>query len=114
MVTSNLFIGVELAPLGDLYLTRQRLLQKGVTFTMDMDIREIQGTTVKARDLYTNALILFEGYDTIVLDVGNVVEDHLYRQTKGRVKEVYRVGDCVAPRGIDMAILEGRKAGEKV
>jgi hypothetical protein len=31
---------------------------------------------------------------------------------KGKVEEVYRAGDCVAPRGVDMAIFEGRKVGE--
>ena len=114
MVTSDLFIGIELGPLGDLYLTRQRLLQKMVTFTTDVLIDEIDGNKVTARDLYTNNPILFQGYDTIVLDMGNMADDHLYRQLKGQVKELYRAGDCVAPRGIDMAILEGRKLGEKL
>ena len=41
MVTSDLFIGIELAPRGELYLGRQRLLQKGVTFRTDLDILEI-------------------------------------------------------------------------
>ena len=113
MVTSELFIGLELAPIGDLYLTRQRLLQKGVTFQTDFVIDEIETGKVKGRDLYTNKPLLFEGYDTIVLDMGNVVEDHLYKQLKGRLQTLYRVGDCVAPRGIDMAIMEGRKVGEK-
>jgi hypothetical protein len=113
MVTSDLFIGIELAPIGDLYLTRQRLLQKGVTFTTDVRVEEIQGTLVKARDIHTNHPILYEGYDTIVLDMGNEVEDLLYRQLKGRVN-LLRAGDCVAPRGIEMAIFEGRKAGESL
>ena len=114
MITSDLFIGIELAPIGDLYLTRQRLLQKGVTFTTGVRVEEIQGTLVKARDIYTNQPIVYEGYDTIVLDMGNKVEDQLYRQLKGRVKELLRVGDCVAPRGIEMAVFEGRKAGESL
>lgn len=114
MVTSDLFIGIELGPLGDLYLTRQRLLQKMVTFTTDVLIDEIDGNKVTARDLYTNNPILFQEYDTIVLDMGNMVDDHLYRQLKGQVKELYRAGDCVAPRGIDMAILEGKRLGEKL
>jgi mycofactocin system FadH/OYE family oxidoreductase 2 len=112
MVTSDLFIGIELGPIGDLYLSRQRLLQKGVTFTSDVVIDEIDGSKVKARNIYTNEPILFQGYDTIVLDMGNVADDDLYRQLKGKVKELYRAGDCVAPRGIDMAILEGRRVGE--
>ena len=114
MVTSDLFVGIELAPIGDLYLSRQRLLQKGVTFTTDVVIDEIDSNKVKARCIYTNEPILFEGYDTIVLDMGNMVDDHLYRQMKGRIKELYRVGDCVAPRGIDIAIFEGRRAGESL
>ena len=58
LVTSELFIGIELASLGDLYLTRQRLLQKGVTFTTDVVIDEIQGTRIRAHDLYTDQPVI--------------------------------------------------------
>ena len=117
-VGQDLFIGIELAPRGELYLGRQRLLQKGVTFRTDLDILEIDtsdnGLRVKARDIYTNESITFEDYDTVVLDVGNTADDDLYHLLKGQVKEVYRIGDCVAPRGIDMAIFEGRRVGEQL
>jgi mycofactocin system FadH/OYE family oxidoreductase 2 len=112
MVTSDLFIGIELAPLGDLYLTRQRLLQKSVTFMTDVLIDLIAGDKVLGKDLYTHAPLLYEGYDTVILDMGNLPVDDLYFQLKGKVKELYRVGDCVSPRGIDMAVLEGRRVGE--
>jgi hypothetical protein len=114
MVTSDLFIGIELAPLGDLYLTRQRLLQKGVTFMTDVLIEVIAGDKVTGRDLYTNEPLAFEGYETVILDMGNLPVDELYFHLKGQVKELYRVGDCVSPRGIDMAILEGRRVGERL
>jgi thioredoxin reductase len=114
MVTSDLFIGIELGPLGDLYMTRQRLLQQGVKFTSDVIIDEIEDAVVKAREIFTNTPIRFEGYDTIVLDMGNAAEDQLYKQLKGQIRELHRIGDCVAPRGIDMAILEGRKVGEQL
>jgi len=114
MVTSDLFIGIELAPLGDLYLTRQRLLQKGVSFTTDVFIDLIAGDRVMGRDIYTNEPVYFEDYDTIILDMGNRAEEGLYFQLKGRVKELHRIGDCVAPRGIDTAIFEGRKVGERL
>ncbi len=118
MVTGDLFIGIELAPRGELYLGRQRLLQQGVTFRTDLDILEIDtnesGLRVKARDIYTNEPILFDDYDTVVLDVGNTADDDLYHQLKSQVNEIYRTGDCVAPRGIDMAIIEGRRVGEQL
>jgi mycofactocin system FadH/OYE family oxidoreductase 2 len=116
LITSDLFIGIELAPRGELYLSRQRLLQKGSTFMTDIDIMKVDAADgklhIEARDIYTNKTINFDDYDTLVLDVGNTVEDDLYHQLKGKVKEVYRSGDCVAPRGIDMAIIEGRNVGE--
>lgn len=116
LVTSDLFIGIELAPRGELYLGRQRLLQKGATFRTDLDILEINtgkdGLRVMARDIYTNETICFDDYDTVVLDVENRADDALYHKLKGKINEVYRTGDCVAPRGIDMAIIEGRQVGE--
>jgi hypothetical protein len=32
----------------------------------------------------------------------------------GRPLELYRIGDCVAPRRVDMAIYEGYMAGKRV
>lgn len=112
MITSDLFVGMGLGPIGDLYLTRQRLLQKGVTFATDLIIDEIDAYMVKCRDLYTNEPILFQEYETIVLDMGNMADDRIYKELKGKVKELYRAGDCVAPRNIEMAMLEGRKVGK--
>jgi mycofactocin system FadH/OYE family oxidoreductase 2 len=112
MVTSELFIGMEVASTGDLYLTRQRLLQKGVTFTTDVIVDEISGRSVQGRNIYTNEPVSFDGYDTVVLDMGQLPMTDLYFKLKNSVKELCRVGDCVAPRNIEMAIFEGRKAGE--
>jgi mycofactocin system FadH/OYE family oxidoreductase 2 len=114
MVTSDLFIGIELSPLGDLSTTRQRLLQKGVTFASDLRIEEINDMSARFTDIYTNRPVVLDGYDTIILDMGNRADDKLYLALKGKIKELYRVGDCVAPRGIDMAFLEARKVGELI
>jgi mycofactocin system FadH/OYE family oxidoreductase 2 len=114
MVTSELFIGIELSPIGDLSITRQRLLQKGVTFASDLRIEEISNMRARFTDIYTNRSLILEGYDTIILDMGNRPDDKLYKNLKGKIKEVYRIGDCVAPRGIDMAFLEARKVGEQI
>ena len=111
LITPALFPGSALGPLQDLYLTRQRLARKGVTFTPDIAVLEIQGTLVKGLNVYSNALIDFEGYDTVVLAAGNTVRDELYWALKGKVPELYRIGDCVAPRLTDMAIADGHRVG---
>ena len=111
IITSSLFAGGSLGPLQDLFLTRQRLAKKGVTCTPDIAVLEIQGSLVKGLHVYSNEMIDFTGYDTIVLAAGNTSCDRLYFELKGRVKELYRIGDCVAPRKTDMAIVEGHRVG---
>ncbi len=114
IVTSSPTIASELGPTQDQYLTHQRLVMKGVTFTPDFAVTEIQGTAVKGLNYYNNEWHTFEGYDTVVYALGNQVEDSLYKALKGKVRELYRIGDCVAPRKIDMAVLEGDRVGRTI
>ncbi len=107
IVTNSPTIGSELGPSQDSYLAHQRLAQKGVTFTPDFAVTEIQGTAVKGLNYYNNEWHTFEGNDSVVYAMGSRVDDTLYQALKGKVRELYRIGDCVAPRKIDMAILEG-------
>jgi len=114
IVTNSPTIGSELGPSQDSYLAHQRLAQKGATFTPDFAVTEIQGTAVKGLNYYNNEWHTFEGYDSVVYAMGSRAEDSLYKALKGKVKELYRVGDCAAPRKIDMAILEGDKVGRMI
>jgi len=111
IITPSLFVGGQLGPLQDLYLARQRLAKKGVTYTPDIAVLEIHETLVKGLNVYSNEMMDFNGYDTVVLAAGNVSQDQLYFDLKGNVKELYRIGDCVAPRKTDMAIIEGHRVG---
>jgi mycofactocin system FadH/OYE family oxidoreductase 2 len=118
IITSSLFIGAELGPTQDLYLTRQRLLQKGVTFTPDIAVMEIGGEigakTVKGFNVYSNQWDEWGPFDNLVLAMGQRTVDELYFSLKGKVPELYRIGDCVAPRKVDMAIWEGQKVGREI
>ncbi len=118
IITSSLFIGAELGPTQDLYLTRQRLLVKGATFTPDIAVMEVAGAAgekvVKGFNVYSNAWDEWGPFDTLVMAMGQQVEDELYFALKGKVKELYRIGDCVAPRKVDMAIWEGHKLGREI
>ena len=49
--------------------------------------------------------------DTIVLAVGAVSEQRLYQVVKGRVAEIFLIGDSVSPRRIGEAITEGFQTG---
>ena len=110
IMTSEPFVGIELATIGDLYLSRQRLLQKGVRFLPDSVLLEIRGNVLTVSDKFTEEVSVMEGYDTVVLVMGNLPDETLYQRLLGRAPKVLRAGDCVAPRRIDMAILEGNQA----
>ena len=118
IITSSLFVGAELGPTQDLYLSRQRLLKKGVTFTPDIAVMEVGGDTgaknVKGFNVYSNIWNEWSGFDSIVLAMGQKSDDTLYMALKGKVPELYRIGDSVAPRKVDMAIWEGHKLGREI
>ena len=47
--------------------------------------------------------------DTVVLAAGGMAEDRLYQQLKGQAPEVKAIGDCLQPRDIEMAVVEGHR-----
>ncbi len=118
IITSSLFVGAELGPTQDLYLSRQRLLKKGVTFTPDIAVMEVSGETgakaIKGFNVYSNIWDEWGPFDTIVLAMGQKSDDSLYTSLKGKVPELYRIGDSVAPRKVDMAIWEGHRIGREI
>jgi hypothetical protein len=112
MIVQAFFPGAQLGPLQDLFLTRQRLEEKGVTHTSSIVVMDINGTVVKGLDVTSQEMIDFDGFDTVVLCAGNTAKDELYFALKGQVAEIHRAGDCVAPRLTDMAIKEGHCVGK--
>lgn len=118
IITSSLFVGAELGPTQDLYLSRQRLLKKRVTFTPDIAVMEVGGDSgakfVKGFNVYSNIWDEWGPFDTLVLAMGQKSDDALYTSLKGKVPELYRIGDSVAPRKVDMAIWEGHKIGREI
>ncbi len=117
VLTSSLAQGLALNPLQDFILSRQRLAAKGVTCTPNVYVMEINDTTVKGANNYSNEMFELDGYDTVVIAGGNVADDGLYFQLKERLGEeveLHRIGDCVAPRWTDMAISEGHRVGRRI
>jgi mycofactocin system FadH/OYE family oxidoreductase 2 len=88
-----------------------RLLGKGLTYRLNAWASAIDGDRVTVFNLYTTGAETIEGVDTVVLAAGAKADDELYVALKGRVENLHRIGDCVAPRKLDHAIYEGYLAG---
>ncbi len=89
----------------------RRILKKGLVFTPYTMIREISGKTVHVYNIYSRQERTIEGVDTVVLAYYHKANDELYFALKGKVKDLHRIGDCVAPRQIGDAIRDGERIG---
>jgi mycofactocin system FadH/OYE family oxidoreductase 2 len=86
-----------------------KLFGLGVKITPLTGFIGINGKTATLFHAFTNKERQ-EDYDTVVLCFYNKASDDLYFGLKGKVKEIGRVGDCVAPRDAQAAIREGELA----
>ncbi len=91
-----------------------RLFSKGAILTAHTELRAIEGSTVIVANVYSGAERRIEGVDAVVLATGSRSSDDLYRALKGRVPELHAVGDCLAPRGVHHAILEGTRVARRL
>ena len=91
-----------------------RLFAKAVTLTPHTALVAVEGSTVVVANAYTGQQRRIEGVDTVVLSMGSRSTDALYRALRGRVPVLHAIGDCVAPRGVHHAILEGTRVARAV
>ena len=113
VVTEAFYAGSQ-APFGHCSNAYSRLLRAGVTITPLTAVKEIRGTTVVTSNVLTGEEDKIEGIDTVVAAMGGKADDALCRSLKGKVKELYAVGDCTQPRLIPQATLDGLRVGIKL
>jgi len=92
----------------------KRLFTAGVVLTPGTELRAVEGSAVIVANVYSGVERRVEGVDTVVLSAGSRSTDSLYRALKGRVAELYAVGDCVAPRGVHQAILDATRVARAI
>jgi hypothetical protein len=66
--------------------------------------------TVYMQHSVTDEAIMFEQVDTLVLSLGHQRVDQLAATLEG-LAPIYTIGDCLAPRTAEEAILEGLQVG---
>jgi len=98
----------------EISLVYRRLFSKGLTFTANHWIRAIEADTVRVYHLFTGEETALPAFVSVVLVTGHAPNDALYFALKGRVRELHRIGDCLAPRQLDQAIYEGELAGREL
>jgi len=113
IVTGDFYVGRDLVATHDLVLWKQRVFSQGIIITAHTTVIRIEPGKVIAVDRFAAGERVLPA-DVVVLGTYERPSQELYMTLKGRVSRLFRIGDCVAPRRIEQAILEGRQVGEQV
>ncbi len=110
-VTSRNILGEEIALTFDLPLYYQRLLEKDVEIFPHRRVIKIDKKNVHIKEIYSSNINIIKEIDKVVIVGFERVNNSLYIELKGKVTELYSVGDCISPGKVDRAILDGEKLG---
>lgn len=113
VVTPSASVGVDIES-GQSYLLNKRLYEGGVDVISVHALKGFQGDQVVIENTYSKARTLLEGIDTVLIAGQSSSDNRLYKRFKGKRPHVYSVGDCVAPRGVEQAIMEAEILARKI
>lgn len=114
VVTGQFYVGGDLGITLDLELWYRRALAKGVRLTANHFLASLGPHSATIINNYTGQPRQIESVALAVMATPQTANDDLYMQLQGKVKELYRVGDCVAPRRVEHAILDGERAARSL
>ena len=107
VVTAEFAVGELVTPTVRTPLYR-RLLGRGAVFRPSELVARVEGRTVVTRHVHGGPGARIDGVD-LLIDWRGAVAEYTLSDPAGR--EVRRIGDCVAPRQVHIAIAEGARAG---
>jgi 2,4-dienoyl-CoA reductase-like NADH-dependent reductase (Old Yellow Enzyme family) len=110
VVTPQFFVGGDLSVTLDIELWYRRALARGIRLTPDYFLTSLGPNSATIINNYTGQPRQLEDVALAVVVAPQVANDTLYHQLQGKVKQLYRIGDCVAPRRVEHAILDGERA----
>jgi mycofactocin system FadH/OYE family oxidoreductase 2 len=118
VITNLTFFGQNLES-SNREMLYQRLLEMDVILTPYQRVVEINGNTALIKNTYSDNETEVKGYDTFVYVIDNFSHEELYFALKNKISkdqnyELYRAGDCVAPRMIEQAIWDAEEIGRKL
>lgn len=114
VITRDMFVGQRLTASMELTPWNQRACARGIVFRPQVDVERVVGRTLIGADIFDRQEVRIEDIDLIVTITHELPNEDLYFALKWAGIPVVRAGDCVAPRYMSQAILEGYRAGREV
>ena len=113
VVTSDMFVGQRLTASLELTAWNQRAAARGIAFRPQFETLEVTAGGVVGVDRFDRREIRLDAIDLVVDVSPETPDETLYFALKSSGLRVIRAGDCVAPRYLAQAILEGYRAGRE-
>jgi len=106
VVTADAMIGRRLEPTLEWQWMMPRVVEAGVAMRTSVFVDSIAATSVRLRGVHGGPDETIEA-DTVVMCMARSSETALYDALRAVGLSVRRIGDCLAPREVDDAVLEG-------
>ncbi len=110
IMTPGMVVGQDLGITLDLENWCYRASAKGIVQTVDQVVVGMDDGKLNVLHHPTGQMSL-RSADWVVLAVPPSAADELYHALVGRIADLHRIGDCVAPRRAHAAVVDGRRVG---
>ncbi|KUO77128.1 MAG: NADH:flavin oxidoreductase [Desulfosporosinus sp. BRH_c37] len=114
ILSAGLYVAPDLMTTMDIQLWYRRALDQGIEMITNSIVRTIGSDSVTIFNHYNGQERVLNDITAVVLVGHPKPREELYYQIKGMAPEVYRIGDCLAPRKMEHAIYEGFKVGRSI
>jgi mycofactocin system FadH/OYE family oxidoreductase 2 len=114
VATADMFVGQQLTQTLELSPWNQRAPAKGIAFLPMHEALWAAGRRVALAERHSRAELTLEDVDLVVAVAHELPDEDLYLALRAAGLPAVRAGDCVAPRRLSQAILEGYRAGREV
>jgi hypothetical protein len=111
VVTPDPTAGGEVYKTMDLMHLMPRLIEAGVSVTTQHNPVAIDGRAVDIQYIWGGPARRIENVDAVVMSMLRSPVDALYHALDGRVPELHRMGDALAPRKATQVMYEGEELG---
>jgi mycofactocin system FadH/OYE family oxidoreductase 2 len=113
LVTPNPSVGLHI-DYPAMFALNLDLFSKGLIAITNQVLKEVGPDYVTTMNIWNNEESKLTDVESVIMATGFKANDVLYQSIKINSREIYRIGDCIAPRRVDNAIWDGEQVGRMI
>jgi len=113
-ITPDLFAGNNLTGTMELSIWNQHIMSGSMEIITSGIVKEVTERQAVIEQKYSSRSLRISEIDSFIYNCWSKPDESLYIALKDEVPMIYRVGDCLAPRGLGAAVREGYLVGKSI